>query len=115
MAQGQKKGDPGVPVPLRKGQMALMAYDLKKDGSAKFRKTLVDYAPQDGPDGLVVDANGNLLFELKAVPGSMFMIRTEKNWPTLRHLISLPTLGLVGERMPICSTLLQVIAFIQFV
>ena len=37
-----------------------MAYDLKKDGSAKFRKTLVDYAPEEGPDGLVVDANGNL-------------------------------------------------------
>ena len=91
--------------------MALMAYALKKDGSAKFRKTLVDYAPQDGPDGLVVDANGNLF----VAPGSMFMIRTEKNWPTLRHLISLPTFGLVGERMPICSTLLQVIAFIQFV
>ena len=54
LAQGQKKGDPGVPVPLRKGQMALMAYDLKKDGSAKFRKTLVDYAPEDGPDGLFV-------------------------------------------------------------
>ena len=40
--------------------MALMAYELKKDGSAKFRKTLVDYAPEDGPDGLVVDTNGNL-------------------------------------------------------
>ena len=40
--------------------MALMAYDLKKDGAAKFRKTLVDYAPEGGPDGLVVDTNGNL-------------------------------------------------------
>ena len=46
--------------------MALMAYDLKKDGSAKFRKTLVDYAPQDGPDGLVVDANGNLFVAVRA-------------------------------------------------
>ncbi len=34
--------------------MALLAYDLHPDGSAKFRKVLVDYAPQDGPDGLVV-------------------------------------------------------------
>ena len=56
--RARKKGDPGVPVPLRKGQMALMAYDLKKDGSAKFSKTLVDYAPEEGPDWLVVDANG---------------------------------------------------------
>ena len=37
-----------------------MAYDLAADGTAKFRKTLVDYAPQDGPDGLVCDKDGNL-------------------------------------------------------
>lgn len=46
--------------PTRKGLMALHAYDLAPDGTAKFRKTLVDYAPQDGPDGLVVDTAGNL-------------------------------------------------------
>ena len=40
--------------------MALLAYDLAADGSAKFRKMLVDYAPQDGPDGLVCDVEGNL-------------------------------------------------------
>ncbi len=44
----------------KKGTMTLMAYDLAADGSAKFRKTLVDYAPQDGPDGLVCDKAGNL-------------------------------------------------------
>lgn len=44
----------------RKGRMELMAYDLKPDGSAVFRKTLVNYAPQDGPDGLVCDVEGNL-------------------------------------------------------
>ena len=37
-----------------------MAYDLAPDGTAKFRKMLVDYAPQDGPDGLVCDVEGNL-------------------------------------------------------
>ena len=47
-------------APSHKGRMALMAYDLAPDGSAKFRNVLVDYAPQDGPDGLVVDAEGNL-------------------------------------------------------
>jgi gluconolactonase len=46
--------------PVRKGAMTLSAYDLAPDGTAKFRKTLVDYAPQDGPDGLVVDKAGNL-------------------------------------------------------
>ena len=43
-----------------RGLMALLAYDLAPDGSAKFRKVLVDYAPQDGPDGLVCDTEGNL-------------------------------------------------------
>ena len=40
--------------------MALLAYDLAPDGTAAFRKTLVDYYPEDGPDGLVVDVGGNL-------------------------------------------------------
>jgi gluconolactonase len=47
-------------APVHKGRMALLAYDLAPDGTAKLRKVLVDYAPQDGPDGLVVDADGNL-------------------------------------------------------
>ena len=47
-------------TPLLKGRMALLAYDLAADGTAKFRKVLVDYAPQDGPDGLVCDVEGNL-------------------------------------------------------
>ncbi len=46
--------------PTKKGAMTLMAYDLADDGTAKFRKTLVDYAPEDGPDGLVCDKSGNL-------------------------------------------------------
>ena len=47
-------------APVHKGRMALLAYDLHKDGSATFRKVLVDYFPEDGPDGLVVDVDGNL-------------------------------------------------------
>lgn len=53
-------------VPVRKGNMALMAYDLAADGSAKYRKTLVDYAPFDGPDGLTVDRQGNLYVAVRA-------------------------------------------------
>jgi gluconolactonase len=45
---------------LKKGPMTLLAYDLAADGTAKFRKTLVDYAPQDGPDGMVCDTEGNV-------------------------------------------------------
>lgn len=55
-----------VNTPLRKGHMALMAYDLAADGTAKFRKTLVDYAPFDGPDGLVCDKEGNLYVAVRA-------------------------------------------------
>jgi gluconolactonase len=47
-------------TPLHKGRMALLAYDLNPDGTAKFRKTLADYSPEDGPDGLTVDVEGNL-------------------------------------------------------
>ena len=52
-------------VPAKKGSMALLAYDLAADGAAKFRKTLVDYAPQDGPDGLVCDKDGNLFVAVR--------------------------------------------------
>lgn len=50
-----------------KGRMALLAYDLHADGSATFRRLLVDYSPQDGPDGLIVDADGNLYVAVRDV------------------------------------------------
>jgi gluconolactonase len=50
----------------RKGHMTLLAYDLDAEGNANFRKTLVDYAPYDGPDGLVVDQEGNLYVAVRA-------------------------------------------------
>ena len=31
-----------------------------------FRKVIADYAPQDGPDGLVCDADGNLYVAVRA-------------------------------------------------
>ena len=64
-ANAPKQADK-VDVPLRKGFMALTAYDLAADGTVKFRKTLVDYAPFDGPDGLVVDQDGNLYVAVRA-------------------------------------------------
>jgi gluconolactonase len=47
------------PAPM-KGNMQLLAYDLHDDGTATFRKKLVDYFPQDGPDGLCCDVRGNV-------------------------------------------------------
>ena len=55
-----------VSLPLTKGLMALLAYDLAADGTAKFRKVLVDYAPFAGPDGLIVDKDGNLYVAVRA-------------------------------------------------
>lgn len=52
--------------PTRKGLMALLAYDLSPEGTAKFRKIMVDYAPFDGPDGMVCDAEGNLYVAVRA-------------------------------------------------
>ena len=43
-----------------KGRMALLAYDLDEKENPKFREELVNYAPEDGPDGLTVDVEGNL-------------------------------------------------------
>jgi gluconolactonase len=54
------------PEPTRKGLMALLAYDLSPEGTAKLRKVLVDYAPEDGPDGLVCDKDGNLWVAVRA-------------------------------------------------
>jgi gluconolactonase len=53
-------------APARKGSMTLMAYDLSPEGTARFRKVLVDYAPEDGPDGLTVDRDGNLYVAVRA-------------------------------------------------
>jgi gluconolactonase len=65
LASDEDKADK-VSAPLRKGLMALLAYDLAEDGTATFRKTLVDYSPYDGPDGLVVDKDGNLYVAVRA-------------------------------------------------
>ena len=66
LSKGDAKQADKVSTPLRKGFMALLAYDLSPEGAATFRKTLVDYAPFDGPDGLVVDKDGNLYVAVRA-------------------------------------------------
>jgi gluconolactonase len=52
-------------TPTHKGRMALLAYDLAADGTASFRKLLVNYYPEDGPDGLIVDKEGNLFVAVR--------------------------------------------------
>ncbi|MFM7056141.1 MAG: SMP-30/gluconolactonase/LRE family protein [Planctomycetota bacterium] len=77
----------GKPIPLKKGAMTLMAYDLTASGSASFRNTLVDYAPEDGPDGLVCDRDGNLYVAVRAASRPGICVYA----PDGRELAWLPT------------------------
>ena len=47
------------------GLRAVLAYDLAPDGTAKFRKTLVDVSPNIGVDGMAIDVDGNLYITMK--------------------------------------------------
>ena len=86
-----ERGDPAEPTrvttPLFKGRMALMAYDLHADGSATFRETLKDYAPYDGPDGLVCDTEGNVYAAVRAENRPGICVYT----PDGRELAHIPT------------------------
>lgn len=66
LAKGDATQADKVSAPLRKGHMALMAYDLAADGTAKFRKVLKDYSPEDGPDGCTCDKDGNIYAAVRA-------------------------------------------------
>jgi len=52
-------GDLPTEIQAAPGRKALLAYDLAPDGSAKFRRTVVDFSPA-GPDGIGVDRDGNI-------------------------------------------------------
>ncbi len=81
------KGSGRTAEPLRKGHMALMAYDLAPDGKAKFRQMLVDYAPEDGPDGLVCDREGNLYVAVRKESRPGICVYS----PTGKELAYIPT------------------------
>jgi gluconolactonase len=66
LSKGDASQADKIATPLRKGFMALMAYDLSPEGNATYRKTLVDYGKYDGPDGLVCDESGNLVVAVRA-------------------------------------------------
>jgi gluconolactonase len=77
-------------APVHRGRMALLAYDLAANGSAKFRKLLVDYAPEDGPDGLAVDVEGNLYAAVRRISRPGIVVYS----PDGKELAYIPTKGL---------------------
>ena len=46
-------------VPAQPGRRAVLAYDIRDDGSALFHNVLVEW-PDRGPDGIAVDIDGNV-------------------------------------------------------
>jgi len=70
-----------------KGRMALLAYDLSEAGTASFREVLVDYSPQDGPDGLTVDVEGNLYVAVRDLTRHGIYVYT----PRGKELAYIPT------------------------
>ena len=54
-----------------KGLMACLAYALSPDGTVSNRRILVNWAPNDGGDGMTVDVDGNLYIAVRseAAPG----------------------------------------------
>ena len=74
-------------TPVLKGRMALLEYDLNADGTAKFRKVMVDYAPEDGPDGLTTDGEGNLYVAVRAISRPGIYVYS----PDAKELARIPT------------------------
>ncbi len=77
-------------APVHRGRMALLAYDLAADGTAKFRKVMADYAPEDGPDGLAADVDGNLYVAVRRISRPGIVVYH----PEGRELAFLPTKNL---------------------
>lgn len=48
-----------------RGAHLLQVYDLAPDGTASNRRVLIDYYPNDGPDGMVADEEGNIYMAMR--------------------------------------------------
>ena len=79
-----------VDAPVHRGRMALLAYDLAANGTAKSRKLLVDYSPEDGPDGLTVDVEGNLYAAVRRISRPGIVVYS----PEGKERAYIPTAGL---------------------
>lgn len=74
------------------GSHILWAYDLKWDGTVSNKRELINFAPYSGPDGMVVDVEGNLYVAMRAENRPGIGILT----PTGRELAFIST----GKELP---------------
>jgi gluconolactonase len=64
---GTDKIDPAGPAP-KKGAMKLYAFSLGADGLVHGeRKTVIDFSPENGIDGMCVDVKGNLYMAVRSL------------------------------------------------
>jgi gluconolactonase len=82
----------GEPRPFR-GHHVLQAYDLAPNGTMSNRRLLVDYAPYEGPDGMIADNSGNIYVALRAEnrPGIGVFDRAGKELAFISTGTELPT------------------------
>jgi gluconolactonase len=55
------------------GLNAVLAFDLATDGSVSGRRILVDFRPDNGPDGMAVDVDGNLYLARPATAPGVYV------------------------------------------
>jgi gluconolactonase len=67
--------------------MALYAYPLRANGTVGPRRTLVNYLPRFGPDGLTADVNGNLYVAVRDADEPGIYVYT----PEGREIARIPT------------------------
>lgn len=77
----------------QKGLMACLAYDLSPDGTVSNRRMLINWLPQDGGDGMTVDADGNLYIAVRSekAPGLYIYSPTGKQLAYVSTGKELPT------------------------
>lgn len=60
--------------PVRTGFNAVLAWDLADDGSVSNIRTLVDFRPDAGPDGMAVDVDGNIYMARPSAERGVYVV-----------------------------------------
>ncbi|HSJ05643.1 MAG TPA: SMP-30/gluconolactonase/LRE family protein [Longimicrobiales bacterium] len=60
--------------PVRTGFNAVLAWDLGDDGSVSNIRTLIDFRPDAGPDGMAVDVDGNIYMARPSADPGVYVV-----------------------------------------